>query len=138
MPAQDIIHLPAKNALLKNGWVITADPYTIKYEEYTVFADIAADRLLAMERGESKIAVEVKSFLGRSPVHDLELALGQYLLYASLLRRVEPDRKLYLAISETVYEAEFEQKAVQAILSDYPVALLIVNVETEEIVKWIP
>lgn len=64
--------------------------------------------------------------------------MGQYLTYASLLRRVEPERKLYLAISETVYAAEFEQKAVRAILSDYPVALLVVNVETEEIVKWIP
>ena len=138
MPAQDSIHQPVKNALLKDGWVITADPFTIKYEEFTVFADIAADRLLALERGENKIVVEVKSFLGRSPVHDLELALGQYLLYTSLLKRVEKDRKLYLAISETIYTAEFEQKAVQAIVSDYAVALLVINVETEEEVRWIP
>jgi len=33
MPAKDIYHNEVKNALLKDGWTITADPYFIKYED---------------------------------------------------------------------------------------------------------
>lgn len=28
--AKDAIHEPVKNALIKDGWTITADPYTLK------------------------------------------------------------------------------------------------------------
>ena len=41
MPAKDVYHDPVKNALIKNGWIITADPYPIKYEEVKLFADLA-------------------------------------------------------------------------------------------------
>ena len=136
MPTPDFIHDAVKNALLKDGWTITADPYTIEYEEIKVFADLAADRLLAVERGEEKIAVEIKSFLGRSPVHDLEVALGQYSLYRGFLEVVAPDRQLYLAVSDDVYDEVFQQRAVQLIVYRYQLALVVVKVKTEEIVKW--
>src|ERR1700737_2011206 len=116
MPTADFIHGAVKQALIKDGWTITADPYTIEYEEIRVFADLAAERLLAVERGDQKIVVEVKSFLGRSPVHDLEVALGQYVVYQSLLEMTAPERRLYLAISEDVHADFFEQKAVQLIV----------------------
>jgi hypothetical protein len=31
MPAKDIYHDAVKNALIKDGWTITADPYYIIY-----------------------------------------------------------------------------------------------------------
>ena len=46
MPAADIIHDAVKNALVKDGWIITDDPYTIKYEDLTLFADWAQNGLL--------------------------------------------------------------------------------------------
>ena len=55
--------------------------------------------MLAAERDGKRIAVEIKSFISRSAVHDLENALGQYVVYRSMLRRLEPDRQLYLAVS---------------------------------------
>ena len=58
--------------------------------------DLGAERLLAAEKGEEKIAVEIKSFRGASDIHDLEVAVGQYVLYRSLLTRFEPDRRLFL------------------------------------------
>ena len=67
MSARDKIHLPVKNALIKDGWTITHDPYTLRYEEVTVQVDLAAERLLAAERGEEKIAIEIKGFRGLSP-----------------------------------------------------------------------
>jgi hypothetical protein len=81
MPRKDVIHEAVKNALQKDGWTITADPYLLEYGAEDMFVDLAAERLLAAERGADRIAVEIKSFLGRSPINDLQVALGQYALY---------------------------------------------------------
>jgi hypothetical protein len=80
--------------------------------------------------------VEVKSFLSPSPIHDLKLALGQYTLYLGFLELIDPDRKLYLAINEKIYTSLFAQKAIQVMVQRYQLPLLVVNVETEEIVTW--
>ena len=32
MPARDTYHNAVKQALIKDGWTITADPYTVEYE----------------------------------------------------------------------------------------------------------
>jgi len=106
--AKDVIHDAVKSALIKDGWTITADPYVISYGDDKLYVDLAAERALAAERNGHKIAVEIKSFVGRSPLHDFEVALGQYMLYLGLLERIEPDRKLYLAINHLVYHALFQ------------------------------
>lgn len=80
--------------------------------------------------------VEVKSFLSPSPIHDLKIALGQYSLYLGFLELVDPARKLYLAISEKTYTGLFSQKAIRVIVQRYQLPLLVVNVETEEVVTW--
>lgn len=38
MPAKDIYHDAVKAALIKDGWTITADPYTIRFEDAELFA----------------------------------------------------------------------------------------------------
>jgi hypothetical protein len=125
--ARDTIHEPVKNALVKDGWTITADPYTLKYEEVEVYTDLAAERTIAAERAGDKIAVEIKSFSGRSPIHDLEEALGQYDIYRSFLEVLEPDRKLYLAISDRVYANLFNLKAIQMIVQRYEISIVVVK-----------
>jgi XisH protein len=55
MPRRDIIHQAVKNALIKDGWTITADPYLLEYGAEDLFVDLAAERLLAAERGTAKI-----------------------------------------------------------------------------------
>ncbi|MEM8642099.1 MAG: element excision factor XisH family protein [Cyanobacteria bacterium P01_G01_bin.54] len=42
MPAKDIHHDAIKNALIKAGWTVLSDPYTIKYKGFRVFADLLA------------------------------------------------------------------------------------------------
>jgi hypothetical protein len=76
MPARDVYHDAVKNALVKDGWTITADPYFIKYEDAELYADLAAEKPLAAERHEQKIVVEIKSFVGRSLIYDFHSALG--------------------------------------------------------------
>ena len=85
MPAKDFYHEAVKNALIKDGWVILADPYRIKYKDAELFADLAVERPLAAEQNGRKIVVEIKSFLSPSPMRDFELALGQYILYRNLI-----------------------------------------------------
>ena len=77
MSAKDTIHDAVKNALVKDGWTITDDPYKLELGDVKAFTDMAAERPIAAEREGRKIAVEVKSFLGASPIHDFEVALGQ-------------------------------------------------------------
>ena len=74
MPAKDIYHEVVKSALIKEGWVIVADPYRIKYKNVDLYADLAAERdrlfegskTIAAKRERQKIVVEIKSFVGRS------------------------------------------------------------------------
>ena len=64
-------------------------------------------RLINAEKGTKKIVVEVKSFVGRSDVRDLEQALGQYILYRQVLNEMGIDRRLYLAISQPAFKSGF-------------------------------
>lgn len=136
MPKLDIIHNAVKNALIKDGWTITHDPFIIEYKELTLYADLAAERPIAAEREGRKIVVEVKSFVGASKIQDLKIGLGQYEIYVSLLEITDPNRKLYLAISEKVYDEFFTLESIQVIINRLQVPLIVVNPETEEIVKW--
>lgn len=134
--ARDLIHDAVKNALLKDKWVITADPYTVPYKDVEVYADLAAERPVAAERNGHKIAVEIKSFAGRSGMHELHGALGQYQIYRMFLEQIEPERELYLAIASRVYETFFQLKAIQHIVERYQLSLLVVDLQKQEIVTW--
>lgn len=137
MPAKDIYHDAVKNALIKDGWTITADPYPIKYEEVKLFADIAGEKTIAANRQEKQIVVEIKSFLSRSPMRDFETALGQYLIYKAFLSVEHPEQQLYLAIGQKIYDEFFRKVAIQFILVKYQVSLIIVDLGKEEIIQWI-
>jgi hypothetical protein len=135
--AKDLIHDAVKNALIKSGWEITADQYTIEFKDSKVFADLAAELPIAADLGDRKIAVEVKSFLGPSPMRELESAIGQYRIYRCFMRVVAPDRKLYLGISDLAETRFFRKLSIQYLMRHEKLPLLVVNTTTEEIVKWI-
>jgi len=136
MPAKDTIHDAVKNALIKEGWKITHDPYTIRYEEVTVYADLGAESPIAAEKESDKIVVEVKSFINPSHKSDLKIALGQYEIYKDFLEEIDPKRQLYIAVSSETNNEVFQQKAYQFIIKRHQLPFIIVNVKTEEIVKW--
>ena len=137
MPAKDIYHDAVKNALIKDGWNITADPYPIKYEEVKLFADLAGEKNISASREGQQVVIEIKSFLSLSPMRDFETALGQYLIYRALLFITRPEYKLYLGISEKIYEDFFQKVAIKFILQEYQVHLLVFDVNKEEIIQWI-
>jgi hypothetical protein len=137
MPAKDIYHNEVKNALLKDGWTITADPYFIKYEDAELYADLAAEKPIAAQRQGQKIVVEIKSFVGRSLMYDFHGALGQYMVYRNLIQLTDPEYKLYLAIDDLVYKNFFKRKSIQLITNENKLLLIVVEMEKEEILQWI-
>ena len=137
MPALDIFHDEVKNALVKDGWTISDDPLSIRFGKKLLYVDLAAQRLLGAERAGSKIAVEIKSFVGKSDVLDLEQALGQFILYKELLGETEPDRVLYLAVEEAAYEAVFEEPIGELLLAKKRLRVIVFDSDTEEIRRWI-
>ncbi|QLE55105.1 XisH family protein [Nostoc sp. TCL26-01] len=137
MPAKDLYHDAVKNALIKDGWLIIADPYIIKYEDAELYADLAAEKPIAAQRQGQKIVVEIKSFVGKSQMYDFHNALGQYIVYRNLIQVSEPEYNLYLAIDDIVYLNFFQRPSVQLITRQNNLQLVIVDIQQEQIVQWI-
>jgi XisH protein len=117
VPARDAYHHVVKRALEKDGWRVTHDPYLLPWKGRTVYVDLGAE-ILAAEKENRLIAVEIKSFLGHSETHDLEQALGQFVLYRFLLNRYEPKRGLYLAVPDFVLESLFDEPVGRLLFED--------------------
>lgn len=100
--------------------------------------DLGAERLIAAERHQHKIAVEIKSFLSPSPLTDLENAMGQFTIYAKILSLQEPERTLYLAVNRPVFQEIFAEEIGQLLLETTDLKLLVFDAQTEDIFKWIP
>lgn len=136
MPAKDILHEAVKSALRKDGWTIKNDPLHLKWGRRDFYVDLAAEKFLLAEKGNNKIAVEVKGFVGTSLMQALEQALGQFLIYRAILSRTEPERELYLAVSEEAFQGVFAEDIGQLIIEDYRIPLIVLDEEMEVIVVW--
>ncbi len=137
MPAKDIYHDTVKLALIKDGWKILTENYTLEYGGDRLYVDMAAEKSIAAEKQGQKILVEVKSFLGRSFINNLEQAMGQYLIYRDIVLEKKLDFKLYLAITTGVYQNYFQRKLAKTIVKRNRVNLLIFDSEGEVIEQWI-
>ncbi|HZS87740.1 MAG TPA: element excision factor XisH family protein [Chloroflexota bacterium] len=137
MPARDIYHAAVKAALIRDGRTITDENYVIWIGRQRVFIDLEAERMvIAAEQGDKKIAVEVKSFVGASAVADLRDAVGQYVMYRSVLRRADPERVPYLAIDAETAQTVFAEPLAEYLVDDEQVHLLIVSIDVERILAW--
>ncbi|MBI1923477.1 fatty-acid oxidation protein subunit alpha, partial [Candidatus Poribacteria bacterium] len=52
------------------------------------------------------------------------------------LEAQEPERELYLAVPEDVYEAFFTLYFTRTVIQRYQLKIVVYNVDREEIVKW--
>ncbi len=113
-------------------------PIAFQNWQKEIFVDLGAERLIAAEKGSEKIAVEVKSFLHLSFLAAFYEALGKFILYEEALEIEEPDRVLFLAIPEHIYQKEMEDELlIQKIMEHKHIQAIVVNVHNETIVKWI-
>jgi len=137
MAAKDVFHQVVKSALLKDGWTITDYPLSLQLDSDQVFIDLGAERLIAAQRDNEKIAVEIKSFLAPSSLSEFHTALGQFLNYRLFLREKQPDRILYLAVNLETYNDFFSRRLPRLSIQEYQLKLIIFDPVQEEIVTWI-
>jgi len=136
--AKDIFHNIVKIALEKDGWIITHDPYRLRYGIVDVYIDLAAEEAIAAEKEGIKIAVEVKSFASGSNISEFHTALGQFLNYRIALESSdEPERVLYLAIPKDVYQTFLRFEPAKTVIERYLIYLLIYDPNREVIEEWI-
>jgi XisH protein len=134
--AKDLYHEIVRKALENEGWIITHDPYPIKIGSVRMFLDLGAERLIAAEKGNEKIAIEIKSFVGDSTITDFHEAMGQYGNYQVALEDEEPDRILYLAIPNQIYQTFFQEPFIQKVVEKKKVNLIVYEPNSTQLVLW--
>ncbi len=137
MPARDKYHDAVRNALIKDGWTITHDPFYLLYGGSKLYVDLGAEKLVAAEKEGRKIAVEVKGFGGPSEMAELEQAVGQLTLYRVVLAQREPECTLYLAVPEEVVKDVFQEPLGQLLIEQGIARIIGFDPVEEEIVQWI-
>jgi XisH protein len=58
-------------------------------------------------------------------------------MYRNVLRLKNMDSNIYLTVPLPVYDTFFQRKGVQAAMKDAQVKVIIIDVDSEEIVSWI-
>lgn len=134
--AKDLFHDVVKVALIKEGWKITDDPFFMKVGGVDFFIDLGAEKLIAAERDNQKIAVEIKSFVSASSIADFHLAIGQFINYRLALKLADPERKLFLAVPDIAYQTFFQKDFPRMVISEYKLELLVYDIENQEIIAW--
>ena len=99
--------------------------------------DLGAERLLGAVKGIERIAVEIKSFLAPSHQYEFYHVLGQFLSYREGLEVTDPERVLYLAITNDVFDAFFQTGFAQWMVNRYQLKLLVYDQRKEVLVQWI-
>lgn len=125
MSARDTFHQLVRNALEKDGWTITQDPYHIDLGFVDFYIDLGAERLIAATREGEKIAVEIKTFLAPSTISEFHTAIGQFINYRIALEEDDPDRLLYLAVPLDIYKRFFKYPFIQTVIRRNQVPLLV-------------
>ena len=136
MPAKDLYHDVVKNALQKDGWTITHDPFFLRFDESRLYIDLGAEKIIAAEKNDQKIAVEVKSFLNDSPMSEFHSAIGKFINYYMALEEVKPSRVLYLAVPLEIYYSFFQRPLAQRVIQKHQINLIVYDPNSEEIIKW--
>lgn len=139
MSARDLYHDAVVRALIADGWKITHDPLTLSFGGRDLYVDLGATHVaIGAARDGERIAVEIKSFLSPSPMRDLEDAVGQYVVYRSVLSQIEPERTLYLAVPQRVSEGIFAERLGQVLVISETMRLVVFDEASERIVRWVP
>jgi imidazole glycerol phosphate synthase subunit HisF len=136
--ARDIFHEIVKEALIKDGWTITHDPLILlPKDEGGIQTDMGAEKILVAEKGLTKIAVEVKSFLNPSIIHEFSKAFGQYQVYLDVLEMTKNDRTMYLAMPYSVYYYLKQKEYFNYIVKKHSMKLIIFLPKDKKIKTWI-
>ena len=93
--------------------------------------------MLAAEKENQKILVEVKSFISESIPNEFHTALGQYLDYETGLEEYDPQRELFLAVSKIAFTKIKEIPILMTVLSKYKVNIIVFDPFEKTVQQWI-
>lgn len=136
MSAKDRFHDAVKNALIKDGWKITHDPFRLDFGFTDTYIDLGAEKVITADKDDEKIAIEIKSFISKSELYEFYTALGQFLGYRLALKRVEPERVLFLAVPKETNDSLFHQTIIADLVLENEVKIIVYNSIEEVIVEW--
>jgi hypothetical protein len=136
VPAKDRLHDTVIHALIKDGWTIVEEQYSLRLSSkrrlwIDIYAAKASERLAVL--------IEVKGFEDRaSPIDYLADSAGKYVLYQTALEYLNRNIPLYLAVSEQGYNGILSEEVGQKIIQKLNMHLMVFNPQREEILQWIP
>jgi XisH protein len=102
-----------------------------------ISTDLGAEKVIVAEKGLTKIAVEVKSFINPSIIHDFIRATGQFRVYSIVMKKRQIDRILYLAMPDFVYYELIEFPFVKDTIEDSSIKFILFDPNSQTIVEWI-
>ena len=135
--AKDIFHTLVRELLEEEGWKITHDPFILKTGGLRMEIDLAAEQVIAANKDNQEIAVEIKSFLGKSKLNDFYEAKGQYDTYRRGLFNAGINRTLFLAIDEDIYASFFQKQIIKETITEEKIHLIVFNSNSKKIVTWL-
>ncbi len=136
--ARDLFHDIVKKALIKDGWTITHDPFPLhSRKDGGLSTDIGAEKIILAENNLKKIAVEVKSFVHMSILHEFLKASGQYHSYSKIIVKNDPQRLLFVAMPKFVYFKLIQYDWVLEVMEDLNMKVILYNTEKIIIEEWI-
>ena len=136
MPELDTCHYQVVNALAKAGWAVDPNPLHITdLFGNDFFVDMTAVRPEGAV-GAFEITVEVKCFTLPKKTPELHRAIGQCIVYQGVLAREGFTLPVYMAVPTQTFKKYFNDSLL-AVLNSHSIRLIEVDIEKEDIVRWI-
>jgi glucose-6-phosphate 1-dehydrogenase len=98
---------------------------------------LGAEPIIAAEKDEQIIAVEIKSFVGPSNINEFHRAIGQFIDYSIALEEEDPNRILFLAVPNVIYATFFQKNIIRKAIQRIQGKIIVYNPLTETIEQWI-
>ena len=134
MPAFDTCHMQVVHALENAGWTVSPDMFVLRLDrQHRIYIDLEAVGI----DNQTIMVVEIKCFED-SAIETTELygAIGQYLVYRSLLREHDVQVPLYLAVPRHAYEGVINRMAL-SVMTQNDVKMIVVDLEREAVIQWL-
>jgi XisH protein len=137
MSALDQCESETIRAFQKAGWQVRQKPFFIQVTGTFLRADVCLERP-SNGNSEQIIVVEIKCFKDfQRDLEELYKAIGQYQIYRVALRLRHFPFTLFLTIPHDAYERFYNRPEFMEALQDTGIKCVIINLEKEEIVRWI-
>jgi hypothetical protein len=117
--------------------MLTLTGVVLVLEKTLLKADLGAEKFFTAEKEDRRIAIEIKDFDTPSVISELEKTMGQLQLYQWALEEQDPNRQLFLAVSEAIYLKHFQKPIFKLAVTRNKINLLVYEPEREVIIQWI-